>query len=56
MDGAFLKISSAMNSVGDSEMAKENIVIVGGVEIDWGIQGNCHLQHMTVIQAKGEGV
>jgi len=56
IDGYYLEISSAMNIVGDPGMAKEEIVVVGGIEFKKGIQGNCHLQHMTLRQAKETGV
>jgi hypothetical protein len=56
IDGNHLKISSAVNIVGRPEVPKEKIKIVGGIEFKKGIQGNCHLQHMTVRQAKGNGV
>ena len=51
-----LKIPSAMNIVGDPNVPKENIVVVGGIEFKRGIQGNCHLQHLTLRQAKHSGV
>jgi hypothetical protein len=49
-------ISSAMNIVGDPGVAKEEIVVVGGIKFIEGIQGNCHLQHLTLRQAKENGV
>jgi hypothetical protein len=51
-----LKITSAMNIVGDPGVAKEEIVVVGGIYFMEGIQENCHLQHLTLRQAKGNGV
>jgi len=54
--GNCLEISSAMNIVGDPGVAKEKIVVLGGIKFKGGIQGNCHLQHLTVRQAKGNGV
>jgi len=51
-----LKIPSAMNIVGDPEVAKEEIVVVGGIQFGFGIPGNCHLQHLTLRQAKKNGV
>ena len=51
-----LDIAIAMNIVGDPEVAKEEIVVVGGIMFKKGIQGNCHLQHLTLRQAKGDGV
>ena len=52
----YLKISSAMNIVGDPEVPKEGIVVVGGIKFKKEIQGNCHLQHLTLRQAKKDGV
>jgi hypothetical protein len=51
-----LAIYSAMNIVGDPEVPKEKIVVVGGFHFKKGIEGNCHLQHMTLRQAKEGGV
>jgi len=56
IDGDYLKIESAMNIVGDPEVAKEKIVVVGGITFKKGIQGNCHLQHLTLRQATDTGV
>ena len=56
IDGDYLKILSAMNIVGDPVVAKEEIVIMGGIEFKRGIQGKCHLQHLTLCQAKDCGV
>ena len=56
IDGDYLEISSAMNIVGDPGVAKEEIVVVGGITFKKGIQGNCHLQHLTLRQAKECGV
>jgi hypothetical protein len=52
----YLVISSAMNIVGDPGVPKSEIVVVGGIWFKKGIQGNCHLQHLTLRQAKGIGV
>ena len=52
----YLEIPSAMNIVGDSRVAKEKIVVVGGIEFKKRIQGNCHLQHLTLRQAEVDGV
>jgi hypothetical protein len=38
--------------VGDSRVAKEEIVVLGGILFAKGIQGKCHLQHLTLRQAK----
>jgi hypothetical protein len=56
IDGNILKISSAMHIVGDPGVAKEKIVVVGGIMLKKGIQGICHLQHLTLRQSKGSGV
>jgi uncharacterized protein YjiS (DUF1127 family) len=56
IDGNYLKISSAMNIVGDPGVAKEEIVVVGGIDFNPGIPGNCHLEHLTLRQAKYHGV
>jgi len=56
IDGDYLKIASAMNIVGDSGVPKIEIVVVGGISFNPGIQGSCHLQHLTLCQAKGCGV
>ena len=45
-----------MRIVGRLDVPKEKIVVVGGIEFKKGIQGNCHLQHLTLRQAKGIGV
>ena len=56
IDGNYVEISSAMNIEGDPGVAKEEIVVLGGVYFKKGIQGNCHLQHLTLRQAKVIGV
>ena len=56
IDTEYLMIPSAMNIVGDPGVAKEEIVVVGGIQFKQGIQGNCHLQHLTLRQAKVSGV
>jgi hypothetical protein len=59
IDGKFctLYIRSAMNIVGDPEVAKEEIVVLGGIDFAKGIQGNCHLQHLTLRPPRfGSGV
>jgi hypothetical protein len=56
IDGNYLEVASAMNIVGDPGVAKSEIVVVGGIQFKKGIQGNCHLQHLTVRQAKQCGV
>jgi hypothetical protein len=56
IDGDTLCISSAMNIVGDPGVSKSEIVVVGRIRFKRGIQGNCHLQHLTLRQAKYCGV
>jgi len=56
IDGDYLDIYSAMNIVGDPRVPKSEIVVVGGIMFDKGIPKNCHLQHLTLSQAKGRGV
>ena len=51
-----LEIDSAVNIVGDPGVPKSEIVVVGGIEFKRGIQGNCHLQHLTLRQSKRSGV
>jgi hypothetical protein len=56
LNGMSLRISSAMNIIGRPDVPKEKIVILGGICI-WNVnQENCHLQHMTIRQAKWIGV
>ena len=55
-DSNVLKIASAMNIVGDPGVPKSEIVVVGGIWFKEGIPGNCHLQHLTLRQAKYTGV
>ena len=45
-----------MNIVGDPEGAKEKIVVVGGIRFKAGIEGNCHVQHLTLRRTKKNGV
>ena len=54
--GDYLQIFSAMNIVGDPDVAREDIVIKGGIYVYGGIQGNCHLQHLTLRDAEKCGV
>jgi hypothetical protein len=51
-----LEIPSAMHIVGDPGLPKEEIVVVCGITFNNGIQGNCHLQHLTLRQAMEFGV
>ena len=50
IDGDYctLYIRSAMNIVGDPEVPKEEIVVLGNIKFEKEIQGNCHLQHLTL--------
>jgi len=56
IDGPYLYISSAMSIVGRPDVPKENIVVVGGIEFKKDIEGNCHLQNLTLREAKQCGV
>jgi hypothetical protein len=56
IDGRYLEISSAMRIVGRPDVPKEKIVVVGGIHFKNWIEGNCHLQHMIIRQAKADGV
>jgi hypothetical protein len=51
-----LEVSSTMNIVGAPGVPKSEIVVVGGINFTKGIPGNCHLQHLTLRQAKQMGV
>ncbi len=44
-DSNYLGISSAMNIVGDPGVAKEEIVVVGGIMFNNGIEGSL-IQHL----------
>ena len=55
-DWNHLKINSAMQIVGRPDVPKKKIVVVGGIWFEEGIPGNCHLQHLTLRQAKANGV
>jgi hypothetical protein len=52
-DKNYLTIRSAMHIVGDPDVPKEKIVVVGGIYFKEGIQGICHLQNLTLRQANG---
>ena len=54
--GKYLWIYSAMNIVGVPGVTKEEIVIKGGIWLADAIQGDCHLQHLTLCQSRNEGV
>ena len=56
IDEYYLEIPSATNIVGDPGVLKSEIVVVGGIKFKKGIQGNCHLQHLTLRQARQCGV
>jgi len=56
IDDKYLEIFSAMNIVGDPGLPKSEIVVVGGIQFKKGIQGNCHVEHLTLRQAKDCGV
>jgi hypothetical protein len=52
----YLEIFSAIKIVGDPRVAKEYIQVVGGIIFNSEIQGNCHLQHLTLSHSEGNGV
>ena len=56
IDGSYLRISSAMNIAGDPEVPTSEIVVMSGIYFKKKIPGICHLQHLTLRQAKGCGV
>lgn len=56
VEGYYLDIRSAINIVGDPSVPKSEIVVVGGIQCKQGNTGNCHLQHLTLRQAKECGV
>jgi len=56
INGDFLDIVSTMHIVGRPDIPKEKIVVVGGVFFKKEIQGNCHLQHLTLRHAKKSAV
>ena len=57
IDGRYLYIASAMNIVGDPRVPKSEIVVMGGLRfVGEGIPGNCHLQNLTLRQAKNSSV
>jgi hypothetical protein len=56
IDGDYLQIASAINIVGDPGVPKSEIVVVGGIQFREEIKGNCHLEHLTLRQAKYHGV
>jgi hypothetical protein len=56
IDGDYLEVASTMNIVGDPGVTKDEIMVVGGIKFKRGIQGNCHLEHLTLRQAKEMGV
>ena len=50
-----LVIPSAMNIVGDPNVDKSEIVVVGGIIVKKGI-GTCHVEHLTIRKSKTNGV
>jgi hypothetical protein len=56
IDRNFLKITYAMNIVGDPWVPRDEIVVLGGIRFRNMIKGNCHLQHLTLRFAKNSGV
>ena len=55
-DNNTLELTSAMRIVGRPDVPKEQIVVLGGVRLAKEIEGTCHLQHLTLRQAKRSGV
>ena len=51
-----LPITSSVNIIGDPHFSKKEIVVVGGIFFGKEIPGNCHLQHLTLRQAKHSAV
>ena len=51
-----LVIPSSMNIIVKPNVSKHDIVVVGGIQINTEIQGNVHVQHMTLRQARCSGV
>jgi hypothetical protein len=56
IDSTYFRIPSAMNIVGDPGVPRSEVVVVGGIRFKKGIQGNSHLQHLTLRQVKYDGV
>ena len=56
IDGDYLDIQVFMNIVGQPDVPKEEIVVVGGIRCDSVCHGNVHLQNMTLRSAKKTGV
>lgn len=54
--GDYLKIPSTMNIVGDPRVPKSEIVVVGGIHFERGIQGICHVRHLILTHANVNGV
>ena len=56
--GKFLELVSPMNIVGDPNVPKEKIVVMGGIDIHLKkeIQGSVHLQHMVIQATHHNGV
>jgi hypothetical protein len=52
----YIVIPSAMRIVGDPDVSKEDIVIRAGIFFMEQIQGDCHLQHLTLRRASRYGV
>ena len=55
-DRNHLTINSAIHIVGRPDVPKDKIVVMGSIFFKKGIQGTCHLQHLTLRQSKGNGV
>ena len=52
IDGDYLWIHTAVSIVGDPKENRDNIDVIGGIQFVEGIQENCHLQHLSLRQAK----
>jgi hypothetical protein len=48
MDQRYLNINSSLNIIGDVKIDKSKIVVDGGFRIGRNVEGNVHLEHMTV--------
>tara|TARA_B110000858_G_scaffold39512_1_gene44867 strand:- start:293 stop:1408 length:1116 start_codon:yes stop_codon:yes gene_type:complete len=56
IDGDYLWIHTAVSIVGDPKEKRDNIDVIGGIRFVEGIQENCHLQHLSLRQAKRSAV
>ena len=56
IDGDYLWIHTTVSIVGDPKEKRGDIDVIGGIKFDKGIQGNCHLQHLSLRQMMENGV